>query len=212
MAETSAGKDKPSAWTKLKHLIAGVAIVGGGSAAVEATLHPVETVAGSVTDAVVQRVEDIQHTGEQVTSINSPVYGKFLTRHPDGTFSIDKKPQVEEVEFTPHSDPTSKYWNGNSIVAHSKPTADFGEGQDIPVDQFKTTYAIRIAGDPFGGGQTKVDRFDIELDGKKYTIGEWFQPSDEQGNPVNIQGAPRFIAASFATVKHSASSETPTNQ
>src|SRR3989344_2047827 len=136
-------------------------VVAGGVAA-EATAHPVETAVGNVTDAVVRRVEDIQHAGEQVVDVNSGLYGKFLIRREDGTLVISGTPQVVEVKYTPHADPTSRYWNEDNIVVHRKPEAD---------------------------------------------VGEWFQPSNEQGNPVNLNGEPLkegedpyFVAASFASV------------
>src|SRR3990167_3091943 len=180
-------------------------VVAGGVAA-EATAHPVETAVGNVTDAVVRRVEDIQHAGEQVVDVNSGLYGKFLIRREDGTLVISGTPQVVEVKYTPHADPTSRYWNEDNIVVHQKPEADLGKEQNIPADEIKATHAIRVTGGAFGG-QTEVGRFEVDIDGKKYIVGEWFQPSNEQGNPVNLNGEPLkegedpyFVAASFASV------------
>lgn len=185
----------------------------GAGAAVEKTVHPIENTAS----AVVRGIEDIKNTGEQVVDVNSGAYGKFLTRQEDGTLVASDTPQIVEVKYTPHADPTSKHWNENNIVVHRKPQADFGEGQDVPVDEIKATHAIRVTGGAFGG-QTDIGRFEVEINGVKYTVGEWFQPSDEQGNPVNLQGQtlnegekPWYVAGSFATVQNSSvTSQTPT--
>ena len=144
---------------------------------------------------------------DSLEDIESVVNGRFLNRQEDGTLKISETPQVVEVKYTPHADLTSQYWNKNNIVVQRKPQADSREGQYIPSDEIKATHAIRVAGGTFGG-QTKAARFEVSYKGQKYTIGEWFVPSDQQGNPVNPKGEPLregekpyFIAANFVTVE-----------
>lgn len=209
-------KPKQSFFSKARNIILGLGVTAGAGAAVETTVHPLE----NTVTAVTQGIEDIKHTGEQVVDVNSGMYGKFLTRLEDGSLVVSETPQVVEIKYSPHADPTSKHWNENNIVVRQKPQADFSEGQDIPVDEITAAYAVRVTGGAFGG-QTDIGRFEVEINGAKYTVGEWFKPSDVQGNPVNLQGQPLkenedpyFIAGSFATVQNSPalSQQTPTNQ
>src|SRR3989344_7369027 len=113
---------------------------------------------------------------DRLGDIESGANGRFLKRQEDGTLVISDTPQVVKVQYTPHADPTSKYWNKNNIVVHRKSQADSREEQYIPFDEIKATHAIRVAGGTFGG-QTKAARFEVSYKGQKYTIGEWFVPS-----------------------------------
>lgn len=135
------------------------------------------------------------------------VDGRFLSRQEDGTLVISDTPQVVKVKYTPHADPTSRYWNEDNIIVHRKPIADIAEGKYILPEKIKTQYAIRVAGGAYGA-PANAARFEVSYKGQKYTIGEWFVPSDEQGNPVNPKGEllqkgekPYFIATSFVTVE-----------
>ena len=143
---------------------------------------------------------------DYLEEIGSGVNGKFLRCQEDGTLVISDTPQVVKVKYTPHSDPTSRYWNKDNIIVHRNPVADIAEGKDILPEEIKTQYAIRVAGGAYEG-QTGAARFEINYKGQNYTIGEWFAPSDQQGIPVNPNSEllqkdekPYFIAANFVTV------------
>jgi len=143
---------------------------------------------------------------DRLGDIESGANGKFLRRQEDGTLVISDTPQVVRVQYTPHADPTSKYWNQDNIIVHRKPEADITEGKDILPKEIKTQYAIRVAGASYNG-QSDAARFEVSYKGQKYTVGEWFAPSDQQGNPTNTKGEPLqkgekpyFIAANFVTV------------
>lgn len=208
MGQTTAEKPKQSFLAKARNvLLAGLGIAGAGAAA-EATVHPVENTVKTVT----QEIESIKEAGEQIVDVNRGAYDKFLVRQEDGTLVVSQNPQIVEVKFTPHTDPTSQLWNENNIVIHRKPQADFGEGQDFPADQISATHAIRVTGGAFGG-QTDIGRFEVDINGTKYTVGEWFKLSDAQGNLTDPKGqplqegeSPYFIAGSFATVLNSSGS------
>ncbi len=149
---------------------------------------------------------DIPKLFEYLKEPGSGVDGKFLRRQENGTLVISDTPQVVKVTYTPHADPTSKYWNKDRIIVHRKPEADIEGGKYISPEEIKTQYAIRVAGGAYET-QAEAARFEVSYKGQKYTIGEWFVPSDQQGNPVNPKGEPLqkgekpyFIATSFATV------------
>jgi len=136
-------------------------------------------------------------------NIDSGVDGKFLRRQEDGMLVISDTPQVVKAQYTPHADPTS---NKDNIIVYRRPVADAGESKYILPEDIKTQYAIRVAGGAYET-EAKAARFEVSYKGQTYTIGEWFVPSDQQGNPVNPKGEPLqkgekpyFITTSFVTI------------
>ena len=211
MAEAPSGTDRPSAWTKLKHLIAGAAIVGGGSAAIEATVHPVET-AGQKIAGVTSDIKDNSETKRNADE-------QYLKLTEDGTLVATDVPEIIKVVYEPNADPTTRLHNGNNIVFQRKPKIRSG---DILVDPKEITaqYAVRVAGGAYGS-PSDIGRF--YLNGQP--VGEWFQPwNPVTQQPVNFKNEPlkegenKFYASgNEVSVKETLISEptpihTPTNQ
>lgn len=151
---------------------------------------------------------------DRLGNIGSEVDGKFLKRQEDGTLVINDTPQAVKVTYAPHADPNSRYWNKDNIIVHREPKDEIGEGKEILPEDIKTQYAIRVAGGAFGS--SGVSRFQVTHKGHKYTVGEWFVPSDLRGNPVSLKGEPLqegekkyFIAASFVSVQNPSTTTNP---
>ncbi len=217
MAESGEGsyreinKPKQSFFSKVRNILLGTTIVAGGATATEATLHPVQTAAENIAGVAEQVSKDIaSKTGDILSDAEgSAIYGKYLNRHEDGSFVLSDKPQVVKVKYVPNADSTTKHWNGSNIVVRRKPEADFG-GRDVSPQAIGSPYAVRVAGGAFGG-PSEVTRFQVtDSSGQKHTVGEWFELSDDQGNPVKLDGTPLqedenpyFTAANFVTVEGS---------
>lgn len=203
--------------SKARNVLIGLGITAGAGAAVEATAHPVETVVGNVAGVAKQVSKDItSKTGDTLSDAEgSVIYGKYLNRQEDGSLVLSETPQVVKVKYVPNADPTTRHWNEDNIVVRRRPQADFEGGTDVPPEQIQAGYAVRVAGGAFGG-PSEVTRFQVaDSSGQKHTVGEWFQLSNEQGNPVNLDGTPLqegenpyFVAANFVTVQKPPAVET----
>ncbi len=174
MAEASTGRDKPSSvWKKLRNVIAGVAIVGGGSAAVEATVHPV----GTVVQGIEEAASDIKHN---IETGGRNIDGKYLTLTDSGNLEITDKPEIVKVKLVPSADLNTE--NGGNLIAQRKPKIQSG---DILVDPTEVTvqYATRIAGGSYNS-PSRIGRFLVN----GQPAGEWFQLYDPvTQKPVNLQ-------------------------
>lgn len=195
--------------------------IGAVGAAVDHGSEPVNTVVQGVTTGLEKTAGS---AGEALTGLapdtegdfgpGGRIYGKFLNRQKDGSLILSDTPQVVKVTYTPNADPTTRHWNENNIVVRRKPQADFGGSNDVPPEEIRAPYAVRVAGGAFGG-PSEVTRFQVtDSSGQKHTVGEWFQFSDLQGNPVSLSGEPLkdgeepyFVAANFVTVEPA---QTPT--
>lgn len=181
------GNKRVSRRAFLRGAATGAAAVGAGAVLASGKLN------------IPKLLESFRETG-------SGVDGKFLRRQEDGTLVISDTPQVVKVQYIPHADPTSRYWNKDNIIVHRRTVADIAEGKNILPEEIKTQYAIRVAGGAYNG-QSEAARFEVSYKGQKHTIGEWFVPSDQQGNLTNTEGKPLqkgekpyFITTSFVTV------------
>lgn len=181
---------------------AALGIVAAGAAAVETTAHPGEKTIGAVTEGI----GNVKDGAERIVDADHDAFGKYLAMQPDGILVASDKPEVVEVKYTAHADPTSQLWNEGNIIIQQEHEPNASGGQQFPPEEIKTTHAVRVTGGTYPDYRGPA-RLEVMIDGKERTVGEWFRLSDEQGNPVNPQGqplsegeAPYHVAANFVTV------------
>ena len=196
---------RPSFISRARNLLMGAVITATGGAAIEATVHPAE----KTIEAVTRGIGNAKGEAGKIVDVDHDAFGKYLTMQPDGRLIISDKPEVVEVEYIAQADPTSQLWNGGNIIIQQEYEPNASGGQQFPPEAIKPTHAVRVAGGTYPDYRGPA-RFELTIDGKKYTVGEWFRLSDEQGNPVNPQGQllsegedPYHVAANFVTVLNS---------
>ncbi|MDO8657726.1 MAG: hypothetical protein Q7K55_03225 [Candidatus Levybacteria bacterium] len=170
-------------------------------------------IGGAATIATVvvagKELDVIGKAGEALGKLLDTPHNKFII-YKDGKPVITDTPQPVNVEFIPQSQEATERSIGKNILFRDEPKTINTKEFKIPPGEIKTTQAVEVFGDGYGGGDTK--ELNVEYKGGTYKGGKWFSPYKDgqfvrpDGKPLEKGEKPYFTSGNFVTVNRQATS------